>query len=191
MKTAILILAAGTSSRMGKPKQLLPYKHTTLLGWAIEQAQTSKADEVVCVLGANAQDIERSIKDYKLKIIYNPNYKEGLSSSILSGIKELQHFNTTLIMLADQPNVTSSYLNKLLDASCKNPKVVIASGYGDSAGVPAVFPKKYYPELLQLKGDKGARCLLNRLTPRPIIINTSEKLEDIDTLSDYQTITSR
>ena len=184
-KTAVLILAAGSSSRMGEAKQLLPYKNTTLLGWAIEQAQASHADEVICVLGANAQRIEASIKNYQLKIIYNPNYKKGLSSSIVKGISELQNKDALLIMLADQPNVTTDYLNKLLENHVRYPLKIIASTYGDSIGVPALFPEKYYPELLKFKGDKGAKKFLKKHSSEVVKI-AAVNLADIDTPIDYQ-----
>ena len=188
-KSAILILAAGTSSRMGKPKQLLPYKHTTLLGWAIEQAQASCIDEVVCVLGANAKEIELSSQKYDVISIHNPSYEQGLSSSIISGLKEIVDRNVVLIMLADQPNISRHYLNKLLEKHTSEPNKIIASNYGNSVGVPAVFPKKYYTELLKLKGDKGAKEILNELRSDVVTINSSEKLQDIDTSHDYDRLT--
>ncbi|NNC70452.1 MAG: nucleotidyltransferase family protein [Flavobacteriaceae bacterium] len=188
-KSAILILAAGSSSRMGKPKQLLPYKHTTLLGWAIEQAHASSVDEVVCVLGAKAKEIELSIQRYDVNIIHNSNYEQGLSSSIISGLKEIGDRNVVLMMLADQPNISSQYLNKLLEMHTSEPNKIIASNYGNSVGVPAVFPKKYYPELLNLKGDKGAKEILNELRSDVVTINSSEILQDIDTSLDYDRLT--
>ena len=186
---AILILAAGSSSRMGKVKQLLPYKHTTLLGWAIEQALESVADEVICVLGAEVNLIEKSIQSYDVKTIYNENYKDGLSSSIALGIENLQNTKAVLIMLADQPNISSNFLNRLLEKYSIQPNKIIASNYGNSVGVPAVFPKKYYPDLLKLKGDKGARNVLSKFDVVIVKIEPHSLL-DIDTLEDYRDIIS-
>ena len=182
--TAILILAAGSSSRMGKVKQLLPYKHTTILGWAIEQAQTSIAEEVFCVLGANSESIKESIEEYKVTTVLNPDYKKGLSSSIACGIKELLDKEAVLITLADQPMITNTYLNQLLDALHENPDKIIVSNYGTSVGVPAVFPKKYYGDLLLLEGDKGAKNFLNHRVSDSVKIGTAD-LTDIDLPEDY------
>ncbi|MDJ0645110.1 MAG: nucleotidyltransferase family protein [Flavobacteriaceae bacterium] len=183
-KIGILILAAGSSSRMGEPKQLLPYRHTTLLGWAIEQAQASKADEILCVLGARAEEIETAVKGYGVKTIYNRNHKKGLSSSIISGVKELVDRDALLIMLADQPLVTSYYLNSLIYQYFEHPKNIISSTYGASLGVPAIFPQQYFDQLLDLKGDKGAKSLLNECASDVIKVS-GINLIDVDLPEDY------
>ena len=187
-KTAILILAAGNSSRMGKTKQLLPYKNATLLEWAIEQAQKSVVKNVFCVLGANKEVIEKQLTSNIVEIIYNPNYKDGLSTSIVKGIEFLQehNFDSALIMLADQPHVTSEYLNSLIEASKNNPSKLIASNYQGSVGVPAIFPKNYFNDLLDLKGDKGAKNFLLQQNNNVIKVNSTQNLLDIDTPEDYQ-----
>ena len=187
-KTAILILAAGNSSRMGKTKQLLPYKNATLLEWAIEQAQKSVVKNVFCVLGANKEVIEKQLTSNIVEIIYNPNYKDGLSTSIVKGIEFLLNYNfdSVLIMLADQPHVTSEYLNSLIEASKNNPSKLIASNYQGSVGVPAIFPKNYFNDLLDLKGDKGAKNFLLQQNNNVIKVNSTQNLLDIDTPEDYQ-----
>lgn len=188
MKTAILILAAGSSSRMGKPKQLLTFKNTTLLGNAIEQAKNSKADSVFCVLGANVDIIQESISNYKIQTIFNPNFKDGLSSSIVSGIHQLKNnFEKILIILADQPYITSENLNQLLKASEENTSKIIAAAYDDKAGVPAVFPKNYFQQLLNLQGDKGAKFFLEKHSSEIIKMKITN-LVDIDTSEDYKNL---
>ena len=186
--TSTIILSAGSSKRMGTPKQLLPYKHTTLLGWTIEQAKNSTSNEVVCVLGANAEAIKKSIKNYQIKTIFNPNFKDGLSSSIVAGIQYLSETETerVLVLLADQPNITSDYLNELIKTSKENPSKIIASNYGKHIGVPAVFPKYYSSELLKLKGDKGAKVFLNKNVSNILVLKKMINLVDIDTKEDYQ-----
>lgn len=185
-KTAILILAAGSSSRMGNTKQLLPFKNTTLLGWAIEQAKSTIVNDVYCVLGSNAKIIEKEISKFTIEIIFNANFKNGLSSSIVVGIDYLltKNYDSVLIMLADQPNITSIYLNKLLKTSDKNPLKIIASNYDKKNGVPAIFPKKYFQQLLKLKGYKGATEFLN--SNSEVIKMPPFNLIDIDTKEDYQ-----
>lgn len=187
-KTAILILAAGSASRMGKIKQLLPYKDSTLLEWTIEQAQKSVVKKVFCVLGANKGTIEKQLAIKTIEVIYNPNYKNGLSTSIVEGIEFLQehNFDNVLIMLADQPHITFDYLNSLIEVSKNTPSKIIASNYNGSIGVPAIFPKKYFSDLLNLKGDKGAKNFLLENNNNVIRVNSSQNLLDIDTPEDYQ-----
>ncbi len=186
-RTVILLLAAGNSTRMGTIKQLLPYKQTTLLGWAIKQAQQSKACDVFCVLGANAEIIKEQIEQYKVEIIFNVNYDEGLSASIVAGINHFAHkeIDAVIIMLADQPNVNSIYLNELMIVSEINPTKIVASNYEEKIGVPAIFPKHYFDQLLNLKGDKGAKEFLNKHQSEIIKMKPCN-LIDIDTKEEYQ-----
>lgn len=186
MKTAVVILAAGKSSRMGRTKQLLPIGNKTLLALAVESAIQSIADKTYCVLGAYSEVIQKSIEQYPIEIIMNTNYHLGLSSSIVAGLNhiEYKHYDSLVIMLADQPKVDTQYLNKLIDESHKQPSKIIASSYSGISGVPAVFPKIYYKELLNLKGDKGAKAFLNSAEMEIIQID-SIPLVDIDTADDY------
>ena len=186
----ILILAAGTSSRMGKPKQLLPLGKTTLLGLAINNALLSDAYDVYCVLGANINLIKKEIDKHSIKIIFNKDFKKGLSSSIAVGIERLEEIdaNATLIMLADQPDLTSEYLNEMIDLYENNHDKIIATEYNSSFGVPIIFPKKYFNELKRLKGDQGARQILHKYEDHIIIANRDKYLIDIDTPEVYKAI---
>ncbi|OCK43971.1 hypothetical protein BA195_04555 [Tenacibaculum soleae] len=188
-KTAILILAAGKSSRMGSTKQLLSYKKTTLLGWAIEQAKQSKANTVFCVLGANSEIIEKSIENYLVETIYNVDYNNGLSTSIIAGINHLKdkNFDSVLIMLADQPNVTTDYLNQLIITSEENNSKIVVSNYGNKMGVPVLFPRQYFNKLINLKGDNGAKDFL-KMHLSEIIKMSTFNLIDIDTREDYKNL---
>lgn len=187
MNVAIIILSAGSSTRMGTAKQLLPVGNTTLLGLSIEHAQTSKASKVICVIGANAKIIKDSISNYDIDIITNHNFKEGLSSSIFEGVNYIgnKNFDGVLVMLSDQPQVDAKYLNGLINSFENNPTKITASEYATSLGVPAIFPKIYFEQLQQLKEDKGAKDFLNANKSQIISIK-SEKLIDIDTKEEYQ-----
>lgn len=173
-------------------KQLLPFGETTLLGNAIEQAKASTADEVITVLGANYGKIKPHIEQYRTTIIENRGWERGIGSSIATGIKSIsendQDFKAALIFLADQPLIGSSYLNRLIQTFKENPAKIIATQYPRSNGVPAVFPKEYFEELMHLKEDVGARNLLNKDGSLVISVNAGGKLFDIDTPEDYQKI---
>ena len=188
MNIALLILAAGKSSRMKTAKQLLPVGDKTLLGISIENAQKTNAENIFCVLGANANKIKSSIKKYNINIIKNLNFENGLGSSIACGIQYLQEFNfdAALIILGDQPVVSSDYLNTFISNFEKNPDFIFASEYPEKYGVPAIFPKRYFPDLLKLQGEKGAGDFLNNKLVAVKTINFPVNLTDIDTPEDYK-----
>ncbi len=187
MNIAILILAAGSSSRMGVAKQLLPAGKTTLLGVTIERALQSNAHKMYCVLGANAEAVKKSISKYSVESIFNPEYKSGLSSSIVTGIQYLinQNFDAVLILLGDQPLITTQYLNEMIDTFNNHDGKIIASNYNKTMGVPTIIPKTHYNQLLKLKGDKGAKDWLNTRN-QEIIPLKNTNLMDIDTKKEYQ-----
>ncbi|OZV70721.1 nucleotidyltransferase family protein [Winogradskyella aurantia] len=187
MKTAILILAAGKSSRMGRPKQLLPIKHKTLLNSAIDTALASNCSDVICVIGAYRYKIKASIPSNSVKLLENSNFEHGLSTSIIEGVNYLEKTNCEglLIMLADQPKISTSHLNQLLSSFENHPSQISATAYPNSLGVPAVFPKRFFEGLKQLKGDKGAKDFLNSRYHQIVQIKHSQ-LFDIDTIQDYE-----
>jgi len=187
MKTAILILAAGSSNRMRTQKQLLPVHTTTLLGIVIKNALQSKADAVFCVLGSEFKKVKDSIKNFDIEIINNTNYNHGLSSSINAGVNHINSklYDAVLIVLGDQPKVNSKYLNKLIDTFKANQNKIVASSYKNNLGVPAIFPRNTFDQLQMLEGDKGAKDVLNSNSKSIISIKADSKLLDIDTKEDY------
>ncbi|OEJ99005.1 hypothetical protein A8C32_07440 [Flavivirga aquatica] len=192
MNISIIILAAGQSSRMGRIKQLLPYEKSTLLEVTIHNALASKANNVYCVLGANSGLIKKEIKEPEVTFINNPNWKSGLSSSIVSGIKHLQtlkeHSDAVLITLADQPHVDSAYIDSLINLYQDNQGEIIASAYENKKGVPAIFPITIIDKLLKLEGDKGAKSFLNNSEYNIITLELEsfQIFRDIDTPEDYK-----
>lgn len=187
MNVAILVLAAGSSQRMGRPKQILQFKDTTLIGKIIDNCLECNLNSINIVLGAHADLILPTLPK-TVRIIRNEKFENGLSSSIIKGVNELLDYDSILMVLGDQPFVKPDYLNDLLALSKNNPKKVIATNYGTHNGVPAIFPKKYYSKLMQLKGDKGAKDLLNADQTDIIILNTPVNLFDVDTPDDYNQI---
>ncbi|KGL61939.1 NTP transferase domain-containing protein [Polaribacter sp. Hel1_85] len=186
---AILVLAAGKSSRMKAIKQLLKINNKTLLEITLETAKNINPENVFCVLGANAEKIKKETNIKNMNYIFNENFEEGLSSSIVYGVNYIQkkhsNLNSILILLSDQPEINPKYLNSLINLSLQNPQKIIASNYSQKPGVPAVFPKKYFNQLLLLKGDKGAQKFLKNHTSEIIKIEREKPLKDIDTQEDY------
>ena len=182
---AVVILAAGISSRLGNlTKQLLVYKNETLLKIAVKKAlEISK--NVFVVLGHEKEKCEKELEDFDVNIIYNPNYKKGMGTTLSLGIKHTKEFNYTMIILCDQPFIPISHFQALKE-NIQNENI-IASLYekNKSPKVPAIFPKKYYDELLKLDADFGAKEILQKES----CINIQLKKDfciDIDTLEDMK-----
>lgn len=185
-----ILLAAGESSRLGTPKQLLLYKGQTLLQHVLKTAIDSNADPVVIVLGAHAEIIEKKIDSNIAKVIVNDTWREGMASSIQVGIKMLLEVNPSaqgaVLMVCDQPCVTSSLINELIEAHQNTGNPIITCSYADTFGPPTLFHKTIFPELLQLKGDVGARSILKRHANKVEAILFPEGSQDIDTIEDYE-----
>ncbi len=189
-RVAILILAAGEGLRMGSIKQLLSVGNTNLLGAVIHNSLNSNANTVYCVLGACADKIGKSIQEFDVEVLVNDHWEEGLGSSIAAGVSYIQEkepqIDAILIMLGDQPLVNPSYINQLISSFQNNSKYITASIYNGNFGVPAIFPRKWFVRLLRLKGDMGAKLLLNDKEQNIISISSEDQLKDIDTPDDYQ-----
>lgn len=189
--TALIILAAGESSRLGFPKQTLLYKGKTLIELAIESGLKSKCNPVIVILGANADKIEPGIKNYDIKIIHNPVWAEGMASSIRAGINYINDDNTiteAMIMLCDQPFVNRALIDSLLYKQQQTGGSIIACTYKDTIGVPALFKRSLFAELLLLQGHEGAKKVINN-HPDDVATIPFEKGEiDIDTVADYENL---
>ncbi|MCF6352636.1 MAG: nucleotidyltransferase family protein [Cyclobacteriaceae bacterium] len=185
---AIIILAAGASTRMGEPKQLLTWGNTTLLNHTIEQAVNSKSDAVYIVLGANYTAIKKSIIRKQATILYFKNWQEGMGSSIAYGVQNLppSKFDGILIMLADQPQIDSLFFNKLINEFKKGSKPIIATKYEEKVGVPAIFNASFFNQLTQLEGEKGGKLLLEKNLKNLSLLLPNSTYEDIDTQEDYK-----
>jgi molybdenum cofactor cytidylyltransferase len=160
---AILLLAAGSSSRFGSPKQLLPYKGRALIRHLTEVALESNADQTYVILGSNSERMLSELRLLSLRIVENSAWKEGLASSIRAGVRALPNdVDAAIIMLADQPFVSREILNALIEKHRTSDKPIVASEYAGTVGVPALFARSLFPELLKLRGDRGAKAVIQR-----------------------------
>ncbi len=192
-KIAILILAAGDSSRMGSPKQLLKWKNSNLLNNTISKAIELNVKEIIVVLGANADMIIPEIDQSKVNILINKDWENGLGSSISAGVNHILQSNTSinglLIMLADQPLIENDHYLKLIKDFSSGNKTIIATKYNDSKpGVPALFDKFYFKDLNDLNLDFGAKQLISRYSENVISIKNEQSRLDIDTPEQYQNL---
>ena len=189
--TGIIILAAGSSSRFGSPKQNLVYQGKTLLQRAIQTSLSSGCCKgVVVVLGANEELIRENITDQQAPIVFNPDWKQGMSSSIRIGLIELKRLKplttSAIFMLCDQPFVDPLLLYQLTEKKAENNYGIVACEYKNILGVPALFDVKYFTELENLKGNEGAKKLIsnypNDVMPVPFALGAI----DIDTIEDFE-----
>lgn len=192
---AILILAAGASSRMGKTKQLLPWGSTTLLGNAIGNAKESNARTVIVVLGANSEAIQKEIEKNSIEILINTDWKSGLGSSIACGTEFLLKSSPIpdgiLVMLADQPLIDTDYLNAMIGTFASHRKGIVATTYQNRAGVPALFAADYFKKMEKLGDDFGAKKIIASHRENVLEMAPGAKTIDIDTKSDYERLVNR
>ena len=170
MTVAAIILAAGASRRLGEPKQLLLLNGETLLVRVIRLAGEAGAGPVIVVLGAHHERIRVEIslsRRSNAHFVYNEGWEQGLAGSIQVGLQALEthapQATGVLILGCDQTRLTAEHLRALLDAfPAQNSPTIVASSYADVVGIPAVFPRAVFAELLALEGDQGARKLLKQ-----------------------------
>ncbi len=188
-KVGIVILAAGASQRLGEPKQLLRFAGTSLICHAVAEACATQAAHVVCVLGAFAEAIEAELRRCawqaeRVEIVRNAHWQEGMAASIREGIKALQMHDSdaALIMLCDQPFIERGFLNRLINRWHETNAPIVASGYADAVGVPALFAKECWSELLKLQGESGAQRLIRQHPHK--VVPCQHGMVDIDTPED-------
>lgn len=187
---AMIILAAGASTRMGVPKQLLPYQGRSLLYHAVESAIASVCKPVVVVLGANVQQIRSEIRQPCVQVVENPQWNLGMSTSIRSGILSLstscESVDAAVIAVCDQPFLSAEIINLLVGAYHSTGKPIIASQYAEALGVPALFNHIFFSELAALKETVGAKHLINKHLNEVFCVPFPLGAVDIDTPKDYE-----
>lgn len=190
-----LVLAAGASTRMGTPKQLLPIARTTLLDRVLSEALASDLGAVVLVLGHRAADIRKGLqtdlRHAKLKVVDNDAYHRGMSSSIVAGLAAVEKdWDGVMIILGDMPCVSAQLINLLIRQSeeCRRPLAAISSGGRRSH--PVVIGRPFFPALHRLRGDEGARALFVAHPDQVCLVEPHAGFDDrdIDTPDDYQAL---
>ena len=188
-KVGIVILAAGSSSRFGDIKQLSSYEGKTFIRHAVSVGKMI-TDKMIVVLGANAEKIKKEIEDPDTNIVFNKDWQEGIASSIRSGLfalLEIDHDTRAVIfLLCDQPFVSASLLNELISKFTKTKKKIIASTYQGTVGTPALFEKRFFADLLELKGQSGAKKIIEQNRDETITVSFPLGYFDIDTKEDYE-----
>lgn len=192
-KVAGIVLAAGLSKRMGRPKLLLKLNNESVIYKVVRSALFSRLDEVVLVTGKNNIEILESLQDLsrhtKLKITHNKAPELGMSSSIKVGMVCLgSDRDGAMIILGDQPKLSTFIINTLGDAFSRSPTCIVAPTVCGRQTTPVVFPARFFSALMSLKGDRGARPVIDSNPDAVIRIEVGEVYDDtdIDTLADWE-----
>jgi xanthine/CO dehydrogenase XdhC/CoxF family maturation factor/CTP:molybdopterin cytidylyltransferase MocA len=190
-KPDIVILAAGQSARMGSPKQLIHVNGETLLRRAVTTAMKTGADNIHVVVGASALAVKNELSDLPVEVIDNPDFHQGIASSIVAGIRSLPaDSSAALIMTCDQPLITDQDLTRLISDFEKSLSPIAAMTYEGAVGVPAIFDVCVYPDLLTLQGDRGAKAVIARYADDVAKCPCSRAASDCDTPEDIVRIHS-
>jgi molybdenum cofactor cytidylyltransferase len=189
-----VILAAGASTRMGIPKQLLQFGGETMLRRAASAALEAGCRPLVVVTGADAAASRQALRGLDVREVKNPQWESGISASVRVGIEALVTANpqtaAVVLMLCDQPFVTREIIAQLVAAHLETGRSIVASRYGGSYGVPALFGKVHFAELTTLEGDAGAKRVIQKHLPEVRLVSFPEGEIDIDTPDDLARLQS-
>lgn len=187
---AIVILAAGASTRMGRPKQLLPYGEHSFLRHTAEVAVASGHQSIVVVLGAYAEQTRPELRQLPVQVVENDQWSKGMGTSIQVGIQALSTMSdpveAAVLTLCDQPFVSARVITRLIEAYRITSQPIVASAYSGTLGVPALFSHSFFPKLMALSSREGAKQVIQKHTQEVVSIPFPEGAIDIDTPKDYE-----
>ncbi len=191
-KTGIIILAAGNSSRMGEPKQLMKFKNKTFLQHIVEESKEANLNPVICVTGYQSDQISKAIAGMNVTIIYNEQWSEGMGTGIAAGIKEVlpSDIDSVILTVSDQPYVSSGLFAKMLTMKDQSGKRIVASSYAGTVGTPVLFDREYFNQLKSLDGNQGAKNIVNMNMSDVCTVKFEKGSIDIDTKEDYEKLIS-
>jgi molybdenum cofactor cytidylyltransferase len=188
----VLVLAAGASTRLGQPKQLVRIGERPALHIVLANAVAVAGNAVTVVVGANAGELTYLLSHSPASFIVNKNWSEGIASSIRCGLGVIPPAaEAVMVVLGDQVCVTSDDLKRLLAAWKDQENVIAAASYSQGVGVPAIFPRAVFSELAELRGDEGARKLLMRNPDRLVRVPMPNAAFDLDTPEDLAALTKK
>ncbi len=183
-----ILLAAGGSTRMGRPKLALPVAGTPMIRRAVQAALSSTCREVIVVLGMHAEIYGPLLDGLAVRIVENPDPEEGMGSSIRVGVEAVSPDAQGLVLLlADQPFVTAEVIDRLIETALADHRRIVASAYHNTVGPPAYFHRALFLDLLTLEGDRGARSVIEAYPKEGVALPLPEGIAvDIDSPSDYR-----
>jgi molybdenum cofactor cytidylyltransferase len=184
-----ILLAAGQSKRMGELKQLMPFGQSIIVEQAVDNLLGSAVDEVIVVVGYKAEDVTKAIAAKSIKLVINPDYEQGMSTSIIAGLKLVRgKVQGVMLAMGDQPLVDSQTINRLIEEFYNHDKGIAVPTYQGRRGHPIIFAIKYKKQLLKLRGDVGGRQIIKD-HPDDVLevaVDSESIVADFDTTDDYQ-----
>ena len=189
LQVGIILLAAGGSTRLGTPKQLLPYGDRSLIRHVTQIAADTRCQATVVVLGAAATQIALEISDLGVQTVVNDHWSQGIGSSIACGLQMLTQLHpdiaAAMFLTCDQPFISASLLHDMIALWHSSGKM-IACEYSDTYGIPALFGQLWFATLNSLQGDQGAKRLLRQHPDQMLLVPFPQGVVDIDTPEDYR-----
>lgn len=186
---SVIILAAGAARRMNQAKMLLPFEKSTILETILDKAKEINPDQICIVTGFYHNQIVAKIQDDQISFVYNEQWEQGMSGSIKKGLGFLvsqdPELALVLILVADQPYISSKLLLEMMQIQLKTQKGIVAASYAGIVGTPVLFRNTHFSNLEKLEGDKGARSILQQNPGDLYTIDFPGGEIDIDTEDDY------
>jgi molybdenum cofactor cytidylyltransferase len=192
MNVTAIVLAAGSSSRMGQPKQLLPFEGKSLVRRAAEAAVGSKARQTVVVTGAASQQVDAELAGLTVMLVHNDDFAQGMSTSLRAGLRAVRpEVDAVVVLLADQPFITSAVIDGLIDLHEQTHARIVRPRYGGQPGNPVLWGEGLFPELLEQTGDQGGRALLQKYRDEITWLDLPDATlqTDVDTPEAYALLT--
>jgi len=189
LRISAILLGAGESKRMGANKLLLPWGKKIVLTHCVDTLLQSIVKEVIVVIGDRTKVIENQLRGRKVKVVINPQYRKGMSTSIQKGIRAVDpNSHGILIALGDMPFLVSRTVNSLIRAFSQGKGTIVVPSFRGRKGHPVIFHRRYKKELLQLKEDVGGKAIIERHPEevRLVQIRSEGVVKDIDTWKDYK-----
>jgi molybdenum cofactor cytidylyltransferase len=182
-----VVLAAGLSSRFGKTKQLEKYQGVPLVTRSVRLGEAVCGPNTVLVAGNDWQRVTDICAPLAGFFVVNPRFADGLASSIECGIRSVAEVaDAVMLLLADQPLITSAHLQELMNTWQSSPESIVASAYAGTTGPPVIFPQRDFADLVRLHGDRGARAIIDANRERVKVIVFEAAALDIDRQSDLE-----
>jgi molybdenum cofactor cytidylyltransferase len=190
MRVAAVVLAAGSSTRFGKPKQFALFQGETFIRRIVAAAIEAGCAPVVAVTGEDSTQVTSELTGLSVSIAMNPGWSSGVGSSIRVGVQRAMNLapdlDAAVLLTCDQPFVTAPVLGQLIQLRLTSDKPIIASAYAETLGIPALFDRSCFPDLLGLKGDSGAKKIILARPHDVVSFDFPAGAIDIDTAADYK-----
>ena len=189
-----VILSAGESSRMGRPKALLPIEGVRFIERIVATLKSTRVDEIIAVLGHNAEEMRQKVSDLPVKIVVNPDYKQGQLSSLIAAIRSIEsgenhhRVDAILVHLVDHPYINVDLVNLMIDRFYETKPLIVVPRYRGRRGHPVIFSRALFAELLAAPLDQGAKTVVHAHRDQTLEIDTDDAgvTVDIDTPEEYR-----